>query len=146
VHQGNGVATVFLDDPSVKIFDMFGGHLGYPQDPVARERIDHPIVLSAGLAGPRYIGILQSELKAFVAKYSDVGLCIYNAGTDIFEGDPLGQLKVAETSVLLRDRCVFGVMAEHHIPCAMVPSGGYTDDSHRLIANTVCALVREAQI
>ncbi len=144
VHQGNGVATAFLDEPSVKLFDMFGGHLGYPQDPVARQRVDHPVLLSAGLAGPRYIGVLQSELKAFVAKYSDVGLCVYNAGTDIFEGDPLGQLRVAESSVLLRDRFVFEVMASHDIPCVMLPSGGYTDDSHRLISNTVCALLKDA--
>jgi hypothetical protein len=40
-------------------------------------------------------------------------------------------------NVLARDRLVIQQLDELNIPWVMVPSGGYTDESHRLVAETV---------
>jgi len=136
VHQGNGVESIYREDDGVEVFDMYNFEI-YPEgDPEARGGIrwDHP--LASGLDGPGYVARLKEHLPAALDEF-EPELVLYNAGTDIFEGDLLGKLEVDEAHVLERDRFVIQAAVDRELPVAMVPSGGYTDDSHRLLANAL---------
>ena len=53
---------------------------------------------------------------------------IYNAGTDILEGDPLGNTSITPEGIIKRDELVFERCLERSgrlIPVVMIMSGGY---------------------
>lgn len=139
-HQGNGVARVFAEDRSVFIFDLYNRQI-YPSDAEARRRIDHDLPIPSNYDDSRYLGTLRRELPHFLDGLSKLPgaaprLAVYNAGTDIVAGDPLGRLNVSPDGVFERDRFVLMEMARRNLPCVMLPSGGYTRESYRLIART----------
>lgn len=45
---------------------------------------------------------------------------MYNAGTDVYYKDPLGQLEVTEEGIQKRDELVFELALELGVPIAMV--------------------------
>jgi len=139
-HQGNGVCHVFRGDRRVFVFDMYNAEI-YPfLDHEARERIDCDVRLQSGCTDDDYLGLLERHLPAFldsISKSQPVGLAIYNAGTDIVSGDPLGQMRVSPDAVVQRDAFVLDALRSRGIPTVMLPSGGYTDQSYRLIADSL---------
>jgi histone deacetylase 11 len=143
-HQGNGVCHHFRSDRRVLVYDVFNRDI-YPHDNVARKRIDHPIPLSAGCSGAVYLRLLKASLPEFldaIQRDGRVGLAVYNAGTDVFAGDDLGGLRLGFADVLERDLYVIEQIRARNIPVVMLLSGGYSQESHRLVANTVVALLR----
>lgn len=139
-HQGNGVCHAFLNDRRVAIFDMYNRDIYPAFDRQARARIDRDLPLPRYCPGPEYLDKLRSNLPGFLDRLTEAGglrLVVYNAGTDVLEGDPLGVLSLTEDEVLERDRFVFGQVLARKLPTVMLLSGGYSRQSHRLIANTV---------
>ncbi len=136
VHQGNGVESIYRADGGVEVFDMYNFQIYPTGDQEARGGIrwDHP--LPGGTEGPEYVERLREHLPAALDEF-EPQLVFYNAGTDVFAGDPLGELEVDEAHVLERDRLVIQSAVDRGVPVAMAPSGGYTDDSHRLLANAL---------
>ncbi|KAF5468006.1 hypothetical protein F2P56_012202 [Juglans regia] len=53
----------------------------------------------------------------------DPELVVYNAGTDILDGDPLGRLKISSDGIANRDEKVFRFARERTIPIVMLTSG-----------------------
>jgi histone deacetylase 11 len=142
-HQGNGVCRTFMDDNRVFIFDMYNS-LIYPLEAPARERIDCDIPLFSACGDEEYLGELQGRLPGFldsVGRSRPIGLAIYNAGTDVFAGDPLGFLNVSAEAILERDLYVVGELRRRGIPTVMVLSGGYTPQSYLLVADSVSRLL-----
>jgi histone deacetylase 11 len=138
-HQGNGVARVFVDDPRVFLFDVYNEFI-YPRDAHARRRIDRDLPIPPGYDDGRYLSLLRAELPPFLdalSKSKLPALAVYNAGTDVFAGDPLGNLNVSAEGVLARDQFVLQALSERGIPWVMLPSGGYTRESYKLLARTV---------
>lgn len=144
-HQGNGVARDVADDRSVFILDMYNADI-YPGDEAARRRIDCEVPLRMGTKGARYLAALRGELGPFLDAVSRGGtpaLAVYNAGTDPYEGDALGGLRLSFEDVLERDRIVLGALSERGIPWVMLPSGGYSAESYQMIAATTGWAVSE---
>lgn len=143
-HQGNGVCHAFLQDSRVFIFDMFNRG-AYPwQDRIARERIDCPIPLSAGCEDREYLQKLCDQLPGFldsVAGNGSLALIVFNAGTDPYEGDALGGLNVSASGIGERDRFAIECARQREIPLLMLPSGGYSEMSYRLLADSVAHLL-----
>jgi histone deacetylase 11 len=131
-HQGNGVASIFAEDEDVAVFDVYNGEI-WPGDEEARRAIrwEHP--LPSGTSGAAYLELLRRELPRALDEF-EPQLLLYNAGTDIVAGDPLGLLEVAHADVSRRDFLVLEEAARRALPTVVVPSGGYTDASHRLLA------------
>jgi histone deacetylase 11 len=143
-HQGNGVCHHFRTDRRVFVYDAFNRDI-YPFDPTARERIDCAIPLRAGCTGAAYLQLLKSSLPEFldaIQRDGRVGLAVYNAGTDVFQGDLLGGLRLDVADVLARDLFVIEQLRARNIPVVMLLSGGYSRESYRLVANTVVELLR----
>mgnify|MGYP003646207712 CR=1 FL=1 len=86
---------------------------------------------------------LHDRLPSFLDSVgnSRIGLAIYNAGTDIFAGDPLGGLNISVETIRERDLYVVTELRKRGIPTIMVLSGGYTKQSFQLVANSVIGLI-----
>lgn len=139
-HQGNGVCHCFMRDSRVFIYDQFNGVI-YPWlDARARGRVDCPVPLPPNCSGTEYLAALESKLPPFldvIARNGRIGVAIYNAGTDIIAGDPLGRMNVSEECVLQRDRFVIDELTRRGIPTVVLLSGGYTRGSYRLVVNMI---------
>ena len=73
-------------------------------------------------------------------------LLVYNAGTDILAGDPLGHCSVAAEDVVARDQRVWQHAADAGTPLCMVLSGGYARQSASVIAQSIANLFDEFRL
>ena len=128
VHQGNGTAHIFRDDPTVFTFSMHGAK----NFPFRKESSDLDIDLPDGCCDDDYLGQLQTGLQQLQARCQPE-LIFYLAGADPHEGDRLGRLKLSFEGLRQRDQMVLQWAREKRIPLAMAMAGGYGKD----IADTV---------
>lgn len=143
-HQGNGVCHLFMSDRSFFIFDMYNSGIYPAYDTEARSRIDCNIGLRSGCHERDYLDELKRRLPGFldsIDRSAPVRLAIFNAGTDVYVDDPLGNLRLSAESILARDVFVVDECRKRAIPTLMVLSGGYTPASYRLVADSVIRLV-----
>ncbi len=142
-HQGNGVCHTFRDDQRVFIFDIYNQNIYPALDIEARQRIDCGIGITNACGDDDYLDLLHNQLPGFLDSVGrqPIGLAIYNAGTDIFAGDPLGGLNISAAAILQRDLFVVRQLRQRGIPTVMVLSGGYTRQSWRLVADSVIQLL-----
>ncbi len=143
-HQGNGVCHTFMHDDRVFIFDIFNGGIYPCFDIEARQRIDCAVAITGTCTDAEYMAELQTRLPGFLNSVCNqpVGLAIYNAGTDILAGDPLGGLNISAATILARDLFVVGELGKRQIPTIMLLSGGYTRSSYQLVADSVIRLLQ----
>ncbi|KAF3785798.1 Histone deacetylase 2 [Nymphaea thermarum] len=134
-HQGNGHATDFADDGRVYILDVYNKNI-YPRDYEARKLINQKVELVSGTTTEKYLECLENALQAAERAFHPE-LVVYNAGTDILDGDPLGRLKVTPNGIIARDEKVFKFARRRSIPLVMLTSGGYMKSSARVIANSI---------
>lgn len=142
-HQGNGVCHTFMNDNRVFIFDIFNARIYPIFDVDARKRIDCDVGITNTISEAEYLGELRDRLPGFLDSVgrSPIGLAIYNAGTDVVAGDPLGKLNISAAAIRERDLFVVGELRRRDIPTVMVLSGGYTKQSFKLVADSVIGLV-----
>jgi acetoin utilization deacetylase AcuC-like enzyme len=136
VHQGNGTAMIFEQDPSVFTFSIHQQH-NYP---MFKPRSDIDIGLDDGAGDKTYLNALSRALPRVLE--SRPQLVVYLAGADPFEGDQLGGLAVTKAGLEERDRIVIGSCRDAGIPLAMALSGGYAAD----LRDTVDVHVRTVEI
>lgn len=120
VHQGNGTAHIFRDDPSVFTLSMHGEK----NFPFRKEASDLDVGLPDGCTDLDYLAALDQALQTLSLQMSP-GLVIYIAGADPFERDRLGRLKLTASGLQARDERVFDWCWLRHIPIAFVMAGGY---------------------
>lgn len=140
VHQGNGTAFVFRDDPTVFTFSVHGAN-NYP---FRKEPSKLDMELPDGADDDLFLAaVAQGTEKALEAAEPD--LALYLAGADPFRGDRLGRLGVSKEGLRERDRLVLGACRDRGIPVAVVMSGGYasiiddTVDIHLATVRTAAA-------
>ena len=142
-HQGNGVCRTFVDDPRVFIYDQYN-LLNFPFDARARRRIDCDVALALGCTDADYLSALQTHLPPFLDSLTQTGtvrLAIYNAGTDVYGADRLGGLSISAAAILDRDRFVLNALMQRCLPTAILLSGGYSQESYRLVAQMVAYIL-----
>ncbi|XBI39431.1 hypothetical protein VPH35_124203 [Triticum aestivum] len=137
-HQGNGHEKDFAHDGRVYILDMYNAGI-YPFDHAAKRYIDQKVELVSGTETDDYLDQLDKALKVAQTRFQPQ-LIIYNAGTDILDGDPLGNLKISPEGVVIRDEKVFRFAKDQNIPLVMMTSGGYMKSSARVIADSITNL------
>ena len=88
--QGNGHARDKLrfKDNALYIFDMYNCQL-WPADSKAKAAIDCDKPIVSGTGDTEYLARLGEGLTASFRDFSP-DIVLYNAGTDILAGDPLG--------------------------------------------------------
>ncbi|XP_057362105.1 histone deacetylase 11 isoform X1 [Manis pentadactyla] len=121
-HQGNGHERDFMGDKRVYIMDVYNRHI-YPGDRFAKQAIRQKVELEWGTEDEEYLDKVRRNLeKALQEHPADV--VVYNAGTDILEGDRLGGLSISPQGIVKRDELVFRVVRGHQVPILMVTSAG----------------------
>lgn len=143
-HQGNGHEKDFSADRRVYILDMYNPDI-YPLDYEARRYITQKVEVVCGTTTDEYLSKLDAALKVAGGAF-DPELIIYNAGTDILDGDPLGRLKISPEGIAARDEKVFTFARERGIPLLMLTSGGYMKSSARVIADSIINLSKKSLI
>jgi len=143
-HQGNGNEAIFGKHAKftniVDVFDIYGSNI-YPNVTAERNLMidqttwyNHPIHTSKANDN-NYLLLLQNLSHAITTTAPQ--LIIYNAGTDIYETDPLGCMHVTKQGIIERDAYVFNLAKKKSIPIIMMLSGGYTTESAGIISDSI---------
>ncbi|MEO1087682.1 MAG: histone deacetylase, partial [Acidobacteriota bacterium] len=135
-HQGNGPKSIFEDDDRAVFLDVFNGQI-YPAERFAVEPPSVDVELPMGTTTAVYLEAVKAAVPAFLDASGAMDLVFYVAGTDIYEHDPLGLLRVSAEGMVERDLFVTETLTAAGIPWVMVTAGGYTEESHRSIASAV---------
>jgi len=120
VHQGNGTAHIFRDDPSVFTLSVHGAK----NFPFRKEASDIDVELPDGCGDAPYSEALDKALLELQERCAP-DLVFYLAGADPHEGDRLGRLNLSFAGLQQRDQCVLAWARQRRIPLAMVMAGGY---------------------
>ncbi len=132
VHQGNGTAAIFADDPTVFTLSLHGAK----NFPFRKEASDLDVELPDGCTDAPYLAALDAALAQTWARHGSLlpGLAFYLAGADPHEGDRLGRLKISSEGLAERDRRVLDALYERRIPVALSMAGGYGRDLPTTVA------------
>lgn len=134
VHQGNGTAQIFKDDPRVFTFSMHGKN----NFPLVKEVSDLDIGLLDFTDDSIYLTILRENLNALLDKVQP-DFIFFQSGVDILKTDKLGRLSVSREGCKQRDRIVLEAAKKNRIPLVASMGGGYSEDFKEIIeahANT----------
>ncbi|WP_165244725.1 histone deacetylase family protein [Paludisphaera soli] len=129
VHQGDGTASIFADDPEVYTFSIHGAR-NYP---LRKQRSRLDVELEDGTGDDAYLAALEPALETAI-EVSEAELAIYLAGSDPYAGDRLGRMKLSREGLAARDRLVFEACREAGLPVATAMAGGYARDINDTVA------------
>jgi len=121
VHQGNGTAEIFRHDPRVFTFSMHAEG-NYP---FVKEQSDRDIALPTGTTDAAYLSILTSVLPEIIIAHQP-DFVFYQSGVDVLSSDKLGKLSLSVQGCADRDRFVFSLCRQYHLPVQCSMGGGYS--------------------
>ena len=127
VHQGDGTAAIFQDEPRVFTFSM---HCR-TNFPLRKQTSDLDLALDAGLEDEPYLALIAEHLPGLLEDVRP-DLVFYNAGVDPHIDDQLGRLALSEEGLWRRERLVLDACLHAGVPVAGVIGGGYTADLDEL--------------
>ncbi len=139
VHQGNGTAFIFRDDPNVFTFSIHGAK-NYP---LFKETSDLDIELGDGTSDAEYLVTLNEALHRI--RLHDPDIIFYLGGADPFENDKLGRLSLSKKGLADRDEIVLEYAKHLGVPIVTTMSGGYAErieDTVEIHSNTIRAVKR----
>lgn len=134
VHQGNGTAQIFRNEPRVFTFSMHGGH-NYP---FHKEQSDLDVPLAEGTDDKTYLKLLGEHLPKLMGE-QEPDFVFFQSGVDVLATDKLGKLGMSIAGCKERDRLVLEVCARHRIPVTVSMGGGYSKQIAHIVeahANT----------
>ncbi|HBQ58195.1 MAG TPA: hypothetical protein DD671_00810, partial [Balneolaceae bacterium] len=120
VHQGNGTAYIFRDDPNVFTFSIHG-EKNYP---FKKPPSDLDVGLPDKTGDRGYHKALISALDDIFERFSP-DLVFYLGGIDPLETDHFGRLSLTLEGLRERDRIVIETITQKDIPLTLLLSGGY---------------------
>lgn len=129
VHQGDGTADIFRDEPRVFTFSMHGER-NYP---VCKVPSTFDIGLPDGTGDNAYLGRLGEALADLERRFAP-DLVFYNAGVDPHRDDRLGRMALSDDGLRRRDHMTISHFRDRAIPVCGVIGGGYQNDVAALAA------------
>ena len=121
VHQGNGTAEIFRNEPRVFTFSMHGDK----NFPFRKEVSSLDVPLDDGVQDEEYLSILKFNLKkAFESAQPD--FVFYLSGVDVLSTDKLGKLSLSKVACKERDRLVLQACKDKNLPVQVSMGGGYS--------------------
>ncbi len=138
VHQGDGTARVFAEDPRVFTFSIHAEK----NFPARKARSSLDVALPDGTMDAAYLEALRAGLAACFAAFVP-DLAFYNAGVDVHLSDRLGRLALGDGGLRARDRAVLRAARDRGVPVVGVLGGGYDHDP-AVVAERHCILFEEA--
>ncbi len=120
VHQGNGTAALYRDDPSVFTLSLHA-RTNYP---LKKERSSLDVELEDGTDDATYLALLDGTLAPALDRHAP-DIVFYQAGVDAHEHDRLGKLGLTHGGLEARDRQVFAACEARGLPVVITLGGGY---------------------
>lgn len=134
VHQGNGTAQLFADNPSVFTFSMHGKN-NYPLN---KEHSDVDVELMDGISDAAYLFLLEKNMHQILENFKP-DFVFYQCGVDVLSSDKLGRLGLTLNGCKERDKVVFNAVKQLQVPIVCSMGGGYSPEIKTIIeahANT----------
>ena len=119
VHQGDGTAGIFENDPNVFTISIHGEN----NFPFRKQRSCIDVALPDATGDDDYLKHLGGVLPELAAFRPDV--VFYQAGVDALRGDQLGRLALSAAGMSQRDRLVYETVKSLTIPVVVTLGGGY---------------------
>ncbi|WP_129714152.1 histone deacetylase [Pedobacter sp. SYP-B3415] len=128
VHQGNGTAQIFENEPRVFTFSVHGEK----NFPFKKERSDLDIPLADGTDDDTYLGLLHHHLPRLFERVKP-DFVFYVAGVDVLATDKLGKFALSRGGCKERDRLVLEACKNRGIPLQVSMGGGYSEDIRHIV-------------
>ncbi len=120
VHQGNGTAFIFRNDPRVFTLSVHGEN-NYP---FRKEPGDLDLGLPDDAGNETFLTtVREGVLRALEAP--GLELAFFLAGADPYQGDRLGRLSISKEALAERDGQTLQACKDYGVPVAVVMAGGY---------------------
>ncbi|MDI6751922.1 MAG: histone deacetylase [bacterium] len=123
LHQGNGTAFIFKNDPSVYTYSIHQENI-YP---LRKEKSNRDVNLRPGTSEGEYLAILEEDVLRMM-NVVEPELIVYVAGADPYCNDQLGGLKVTIRGFIRRDEILFENAKKKGVPIVLVLAGGYAKE------------------
>jgi acetoin utilization deacetylase AcuC-like enzyme len=121
VHQGDGTAHIFRNDPSVLTISV---HCK-ANFPLRKQQSSLDVELEAGTADAEYLNALATVLPKMSDFHPD--FVFYQSGVDALATDRLGRLHLTPAGLEERDRMVMRAALDLAVPFVITIGGGYSD-------------------
>lgn len=131
VHQGDGTARIFENDPRVFTLSIHGEK----NFPARKARSDLDIALPDGAGDEAYMEALETALAALSRERLDI--LFFIAGVDVVEWDRLGRLSLSLAGLRARDARVLRWARGRGLALASVLGGGYGEDPAEIAARNL---------
>ena len=128
VHQGNGTAQIFENEPGVFTFSVHGAN----NFPYRKEQSDLDIPLPDGTGDTEYLETLNDILPKLIDQQKP-DFIFYLSGVDVLATDKLGKLALSKEACKERDRVVLEQCRSRQIPVQVSMGGGYSTDIRDIV-------------
>jgi acetoin utilization deacetylase AcuC-like enzyme len=120
VHQGDGTAQIFQDEPNVLTLSMHC-EVNFP---FRKQQSKIDIAFAEGVEDEEYLRALQQVLPRVFDFHPE--LVFFQAGVDPLESDALGKLKLTREGLKARDLAVISAVHDRKLPLVITIGGGYS--------------------
>ena len=137
VHDGNGTAHIFRDDPSVFTLSIHQEN-NYPAH---KPPSDLDLPLDDGVEDEEYLATLLPAVARVLDDFCP-DVLFYVGGADPYQEDQLGGLRLSKSGLKARDKGIFFAARSRNVPVASTLAGGYArrvEDTVRIHVNTIVA-------
>jgi acetoin utilization deacetylase AcuC-like enzyme len=137
VHQGNGTAAIFRNDPTVFTLSIHQEN-NYPAH---KPGSSLDLNMDDRADDDEYLGALIPAVRQALDSFQP-DMLFYVGGADPYCEDQLGGLSMTKEGLKQRDRRVFEAARRRSIPVATTLAGGYArrvEDTVRIHVNTILA-------
>lgn len=121
VHQGDGTAAIFENDPAVLTVSLHGRN----NFPFRKQRGSIDVDLPDGAGDEEYLRALADVLPR-VADFRP-GVVFYQSGVDTLAGDRLGRLALTQEGLRERDHMLLQACRNARLPVVITLGGGYAE-------------------
>lgn len=128
VHQGNGTAAIFQNNPNVFTFSVHGKS-NYP---FKKETSDLDIALPDKIGDTDYLKIINDIVPNLIDKEKP-DFIFYLSGVDILDSDKLGKLGCSIEGCKKRDEIILSLCNKLEIPVQCSMGGGYSPEIKTII-------------
>lgn len=128
VHQGNGTAEIFRNEPRVYTFSMHAEK----NFPFRKEKSDLDIGLENDLTDNTYLNVLSNTFPQLLVDVKP-DFVFYLSGVDVLATDKLGHLKLSRQGCKERDRRVLKLCKNLKIPVQVSMGGGYSTKIYDIV-------------
>jgi len=144
VHQGNGNAVLFQNEPRVFTFSQHCKENYFSEI----QQSDLDIEVPANADDDLYCSLLENSIDKVLEQSPD--LVFYQSGVDIHHHDRLGKLKVTRDGLIRRNNIVYNKVKEIGSKLVICMGGGYpknldvTSTEFKEIIDSHCDVYRDA--